>query len=122
MTQRSMAKTAWLLHPTRLGEGHVYQIYFNPLGTSFDQRIVMTEAGANADRTWNGTYEVKTARGRDYWTVEARIPLDQFGAVARSGQRMGLEFRRKQKRLNCTADWQVPLDYNPSTYGVMLLK
>ncbi len=99
-----------------------YQIYFNPLGTSFDQRIVMTEAGANADRTWNGTYEVKTARGRDYWIVEARIPLKQFGVVARSGQRMGLEFRRKQKRLSCTADWQVPLDYNPSTYGVMLLK
>jgi hypothetical protein len=99
-----------------------YQIYFNPLGTSFDQRIVKTEAGANADRIWNGTYDVKTARGRDYWIVEARIPLEQFGVVARSGQRMGLEFRRKQKRLSCTADWQIPLDYNPSTYGVMLLE
>jgi len=127
-----------------------YQIYFNPLGTSFDQRIVMTEAGASADRAWNGTYEVKTIRGKDFWTVEARIPLSQFGIGVRrgrqledgarlpsyvlehlrqigglgpwSGRRMGLEFRRKQKRLNCAADWQVPLDYNPATYGVMLLK
>jgi hypothetical protein len=35
---------------------------------------------------------------------------------------MGLEFRRKQKRLNSAADWQVPLDYNPATYGVMVLR
>lgn len=99
-----------------------YQIYFSPLGTSFDQQIVVTEAGASADRTWNGTYEVQTVRGKDFWTVEARIPLSQFGVVAKSGQRMGLEFRRKQKRLNAAADWQVPLDYNPATYGVMVLK
>jgi len=99
-----------------------YQIYFNPLGTSFDQRIVMTEAGADADRSWNGTYEVRTAEGKDSWTVEARIPLGQFGVTAKSGQKLGLEFRRKQKRLNCAADWQVPLDYNPATYGVVVLK
>jgi hypothetical protein len=105
-----------------LAKDTAYQIYFNPLGTSFDQRIVMTASGASADRSWNGTHEVKTAKGKDFWTVEARIPLGQFGVVARSGQRMGLEFRRKQKRLNCSADWQVPLDYDPATYGVMVLK
>jgi hypothetical protein len=98
----------------------VYQVYFSPLATIFDQMISLR--GSNdysGDRRWNGTYEVKTTRTADGWDVEARIPLKQFGITAKSGDQWGLNFRRKQKRLNSGAEWQTPIDYNPKSFGVL---
>ncbi|GAI14376.1 unnamed protein product, partial [marine sediment metagenome] len=106
-----------------LKKGLVYQIYFNPLGSVFDQKISMSpEAGFDADRTWNGTYEVKTIKGSDFWSIEVRIPLNQFEFAIKSGQKWGLNFRRKQKRFNSSADWQVPITYDPETYGYLIMK
>ncbi len=101
-------------------EDTVYQVYFNPLGTVFDQRITPNPDGYFAgDRRWNGTYEVKTTRTADGWDVEARILLKQLGISAKSGDQWNLNFRRKQKRLNSGAEWQTPIDYNPKTFGVL---
>jgi hypothetical protein len=104
-------------------DGPMYQLYFNPLGTAFDQKVTI-EAGVavDADRGWNGSYEVKTVKGDDHWSIEARIPLDQLDTKAESGKTWQLNFRRKQKRLNAAVDWMVPLDYNPKSYGVLMLK
>jgi hypothetical protein len=109
------------------GKGDIYQIYFNPKGVAFDQKITVTADGTtNADRAWNGTYEVKIASGADYWSMEARIPLAILGIKPDTQGLMpgtfGLNFRRKQKRLNTSADWQIPVDYNPKNFGVLLLK
>jgi predicted phosphodiesterase len=104
-------------------QGIIYQIYFNPLGTSFDQKITINPKGAvDVNKAWNGTYEVKTTRGGNFWSIEARIPLDQFGVTAKPGQEWKLNFRRKQKRFNSSADWQVPISYDPKTFGVLILK
>ena len=103
--------------------GPVYQIYFNPLGTAFDQKIEVKDGVAvEVDREWNGTYEVATARGADYWSIEVRIPVDQLGVTNAYGGNWALNFRRKQKRLNTTADWQVPISYDPRDYGVLLMQ
>lgn len=94
----------------------VYQIYFNPLGAVFDQRISFDETMYyTADREWNGDYEVATFQGDDYWSVEVAVPLAQFGA--QRGEKWGLNFRRKQARAAASADWQVPIDYDPRTFG-----
>jgi predicted phosphodiesterase len=104
-------------------DGPMYQIYFNPLGTAFDQKVKIEDgAVADVDRKWNGTYEVKTLKGDDYWSIEARIPLDQLDTKGESGKTWQLNFRRKQKRLNTAADWMIPLDYNPKGYGMLVLK
>jgi hypothetical protein len=101
-----------------------YQIYFNPLGTAFDQMLSVTQDGqTNADLSWNGTYKVRTARGKDFWSLEARIPLKQFGVTAQSGSQWGLmDIRRKQKRLNAVADWQAPINYDPRTFGRLIFR
>jgi len=100
-----------------------YQIYFNPLGTVLDQKITNDSlTGVNADPKWNGEYEVKTAKGVDYWSLEARIPLAQFGVKAQPGRKMGLEIRRKQQHRKAVADWQVPLSYDLKGFGVLILK
>jgi hypothetical protein len=100
-----------------------YQIYINPLGTVLDQKIFLGSLGYYTGRkSWDGTYTIKAKRGGQYWDIEACIPLAQFKATGNPGQVFGINLMRKQKRLNATADWQVPFDYDPKTYGILRLK
>ena len=105
-----------------LGKKVVYQLYFNPRGAIFDQKIT-EETGGNlvSDRNWNGKYDVKTTKGTDYWSIEIKVPLAQFDVSARAKDQMGLNFRRKQFRLQSAADWQVPLVGDPKALGKMVL-
>jgi hypothetical protein len=112
----------WFLEPVP-GSGTVYQIYFNPLGTVFDQKITPAPAGGlTSDRDWNAQVEVRAVRAEFGWTVEARLPIAQFGARVGKNDPWRINFRRKQPRLRTSADWQVPIDYDASTYGVLKFK
>ncbi|MCX6842737.1 MAG: metallophosphoesterase [candidate division WOR-3 bacterium] len=104
------------------GKGEIYQVYFNPGGIAFDQKITISDKGEmNADPKWNGTYEVKTRLGKDQWRIEVKIPLAQFGVTAKPGQAWGLNFRRKQPGRKANADWQ-PVSYDPSAFGLLLFR
>lgn len=99
-----------------------YQIYINPLGTVFDQKLTIDQDGYyDGDRDWNGKYEIKTNKMEGFWTVEASIPLNQFAISGEEGKKCGINFRRKQRRLNSAADWQ-QIDYDVKTYGVLTMK
>ncbi len=103
--------------------GPVYQIYFNPLGTAFDQKISVEDgACSGVDREWNGTYEAATAMEGDRWTIEVRIPLEELDTRGEYEKVWTLNFRRKQRRLQTSADWQVPISYNPNDYGIMVMR
>jgi hypothetical protein len=94
----------------------VYQVYFSPTGAVFDQEISFDETMYyTADREWDGDYEVATFQGDDHWSIEIAVPLAQFGGEP--GDRWGLNFRRKQARAAASADWQVPIAYDPRTFG-----
>ena len=96
----------------------VYQIYVNPLGTVFDQKITFDETmWYTADRDWDGEYEVATQRMDDRWSVEVRIPLETIGGDVAVNPVWRTNFRRKQARTSAAADWQVPIDYDPGTFG-----
>jgi hypothetical protein len=95
----------------------VYQVYFNPAGAVFDQRISFDETMYPAgEQEWDGEYDVATFQGDDHWSIEIAIPLAELGAAA-DGRVWGLNFRRKQARAAASADWQVPIDYDPRTFG-----
>ncbi len=102
----------------------VYQLYFNPHGVAFDQKIVWSGEGYeyDADPEWNGKYDVATTRGEDHWSIEVAIPLSELGIAEEGSSEWLVNFRRKQKRLNSSGDWQVPIEYDPKTYGVMVMK
>lgn len=101
----------------------VYQIYWNPLAAVFDQRISFDESMTyTTDRTWDGEYEAVGVRSADRWAIEVRIPLATLGATAESGSAWGLNFRRKQARTMAAADWQVPIDYNPRSFGELVFE
>jgi hypothetical protein len=96
----------------------VYQLYVNPLGTVFDQRITFDETmWYTADREWDGDYEVATQRSDDRWSVEIRVPLETIGGDIEAFPAWRTNFRRKQARTSAAADWQVPIDYDPGTFG-----
>jgi predicted phosphodiesterase len=100
--------------------GTAYQIYVNPLGTVFDQKLERQAGGSySGDRTWNGEYEVRTQRSPFAWIVEMRIPIAQFATRIGKNQPWRLNFRRKQPRLGTSGDWQVPIDYDPATFGFL---
>ncbi len=112
----------YLIQPDRSKE-EAYQIYINPLGTVFDQFISVNEDGyPSGDRNWDGTYSVATMKKRGLWTIEARIPFTQLNARPEVGDEWGINFRRKQPRLGSSADWIVPIDYDPSTFGRLVFR
>ena len=106
----------YFLAPDPVGDT-VYQIYISPLGTIYDQIIIWDDEGSyDTDKSWNCPMNVKALVDNKGWTVEARIPAPGLNRTAFDSD-WGLNFRRKQKRLNTSADWQVPIDYTPRTYG-----
>ena len=112
-----------LLYQPAPPNGDVYQFYGNPLGTVYDQRIARQSDGYwFAMSAWNGESEVKTSRGEDFYVLEARLPLDQVGVTAKSGDRWRVNFRRKQARLHSAAAWQVPWNYDPMTFGELVFE
>jgi predicted phosphodiesterase len=97
-----------------------YLVYFNPLTTALDQKISFGSLGYfGGDKSWNGDYRAKTSKGDRYWNIEAQIPLAQIKALGVSGQSWGVNFLRKQNRLDDSAVWQTPVDYDPQTFGVL---
>ncbi|MCX5737062.1 MAG: hypothetical protein NTZ61_00910, partial [Proteobacteria bacterium] len=102
------------------GNDTVYQIYFNALGTVFDQRFVRDASGEMVpDRAWNGAYETAMQRDARGWSIEMRVPLAQLEVRAKADDRWRVNFRRKQPRLGGVADWQVPISYDPRDFGIL---
>jgi predicted phosphodiesterase len=111
----------WFLLPDT-SKGEIYQVYFNPNAVVLDQKIsVSSEGKMDVDMAWSVDVDVKAAKGTGFWSVEARVPLAQFGATAKSGEVFGLNFRRKQPGRKANADWQ-PVSYDPHGLGLMLIK
>jgi predicted phosphodiesterase len=111
----------WFLAPDT-SKGLIYQVYFNPNAVVLDQKITVSPEGkTDVDMAWNADVDVKTTKGKDYWSVEARLPLAQFGTKAKPGDVWGLNFRRKQPGKNANADWQ-PITYDPHGLGLLFVK
>lgn len=111
----------WFLAPDT-SKGTIYQVYFNPNAVVLDQKITVSPEGKmDADMAWNADVDVKAAKGKNYGSVEAKLPLAQFGKTAKPGDVWGINFRRKQPGRKANADWQ-PISYDPHGLGLMLIK
>lgn len=114
----------FLIPPGRDNTLDNYQIYFNPNGAVFDQRIHYQDGEIeNLFDEWNADCEVQVANMNGVWVLEARIPLKDLGVTQiASGDRWHVNFRRKQQRLGTSADWMVPINYEPEVYGEMVFE
>ena len=88
-----------------------YHFLFNPIGTVLDLRERDEEVGDLAarragskkvvhhqDEKWNSGCTAKTAKGKDFWTVEVAIPVGPMGSdeIIR-GSRWGLNVARARR-------------------------
>ena len=101
-----------------------YQIYWNAAGVQFDQRLPRVSPGAyGSERDWNLECRSAAQRTNEEWRLEAAIPFEALGASRpQAGDRWRINFRRKEIAAGGSADWQVPIDYNPATYGVLVFQ
>jgi len=100
----------------------VYQIYINPMGVIFDQKLKFKNGTFDMDRAWDGNVEVKTTVGTDGWTMEARIPYLELGLTGEAAEEWLVNFRRKMPGFNEAADWRQPISYDPASFGVLRLE
>ena len=71
----------WFLAPDT-SKGAIYQVYFNPNAVVLDQKITVSPEGKmDVDMGWAAGVEVKAAKGKNCWSVEAKLPLAQVSAI-----------------------------------------
>ena len=107
------------------GERQFQQIYVNPDGVVFDQQLRVVEPGRyeGDGPAWNVEASIATRKGDGVWEMEAAIPHSSLGAATPPpGSRWRINFRRKEIARGSSADWQVPISYEPSQFGYMVFE
>ncbi|UCH78029.1 MAG: hypothetical protein JSU81_09950, partial [Candidatus Coatesbacteria bacterium] len=104
-------------------ENVFYQIYANAAGVVYDVSFTFAEPAeldTEGAAAWNVEAEIATARGDDYWTFEAAIPVTSLGIEnIVAGDEWRLNFRRKEQVKGSSADWQYPISFDPRVFGYM---
>ncbi len=112
----------YILQPDS-NKDEMYLIYVNSNGYIFDQKMEPNAGGYfESDESWDCEYKIKTKIGENYWSMEIKLPLAQFGATIKKDNFWGLNMRRKQPRLNDAAHWQIPWRYGPEFLGRLIIK
>ena len=112
----------FILQPA-LDKAEMYVIYFNPIGTAFDQKITFKDGPYyDDDPAWNCINDTKISMGKDFWSIEISMPISQFGVNIEKGTEWGLNMRRKQPRMNEAAHWQIPWHYGEDYLGRLIIQ
>ena len=86
----------------------------NPIGGFFDYEI-SDEGNPNSD--WNPVWDVDTGRFDGGWTVEMAVPFRSLRYAAGREQVWGVQFGRRQRRLNETSHFTpVPISAGPGMF------
>jgi hypothetical protein len=89
----------WVSNP----DGILYRMVTNSLGTLYEYTIPQANTGA-LDLHWNPAWESVSTSNLDGWQMEARIPLNAFGAEPRVGDVWGMNFQRLWRKLESGLD------------------
>jgi len=103
----------------------VLQIYMSAAGAVFDREIFWI----GPDRTegegpeWNGAFTTAAKQADGSWSAEFRIPYASLDAQPPTpGTTWRIHFRRKEIDKGSSADWQVPIGYDPARFGYLPLE
>lgn len=100
----------------------VLQIYMNAAGVVYDAEILVRgpDDYAGEGAKWNGDFSAMASRGPDGWSSEIRVPYAALGAAPPgAGSEWRTNFRRKEMGKGSSADWLVPITWNPERFGVL---
>ncbi len=79
-----------------------YAFAVNPSGARFDGLVV--SQGEEVNRNWDAVWEARTARDKEGWSAEIRIPIKSI-AFKKGTQSWGLNVQRRVQRLQETSRW-----------------
>jgi hypothetical protein len=86
-----------------------FGFWVNAAGVKKD--FITTNDGDNEDQNWDPIWWVKTAKSKDGWTAEMKIPLNQLRFASVQNQSWGLQVGRYFFRKQETSYWQyIPKD------------
>ena len=84
-------------------ERNGYMFEVNPKGARWDAQCFNDSREVNAN--WDGVWFVETSLGEGGWYVEMRIPLRTLKFTGASPQTWGLNFLRRNRRINEDSFW-----------------
>jgi hypothetical protein len=84
-------------------ERNGYMFEVNPMGARWDAQCFNDSREVNAN--WDGVWFVETSLGPGGWFVEMRIPLRTLKFTSASPQTWGMNFLRRNRRINEDSFW-----------------
>ncbi|MEN6643162.1 MAG: sugar-binding protein [Armatimonadia bacterium] len=94
------------------------QFAFNPLGTQAD---LMGDA-VGMSMTWNGLWQVKVARGADFWSAEVALPFATLGVSPLVKSEWGLNICRERAADGELSCWAPTAKFGaPASFGRVTL-
>lgn len=109
-----------LLFDTFLDHRSGYVFAVNPSGARYD--ALVSRRGESEDPNWDAVWEAATARTRQGWSAEVRLPIKSL-AFAAGVDRWGFNIERRIQRLQETSRWAAPTQdarvTQPSLAGVV---
>lgn len=106
--------------------GDLVELFLDPLGTGMSRFQICTnivgmryDESPTAGARWQGAWKSTGSKGKDYWTVELRIPFTELGLKgAPEGQFWAANFVRTGKvSYTWTGGWQGSADYGKLFFG-----
>ncbi len=88
--------------------GYIFAV--NPNGARYD--ALSERHGEDEDQNWDGIWDAKTYRGKNFWSVEIRIPVRSM-TFGKGLSTWGFNIERRIQRLQETDRWSgAKMDYN----------
>ncbi len=110
----------WLFFDTNHDQQTYYQAIINCNGAVFDRKCSLIDGVLDRDVSWNGAWEVSSARDADSWTLEMKIAKRELAPF--SEETWGFNMRRLQPRLNDAGYWSIPFAHAPQYFGILEFK
>jgi hypothetical protein len=111
---------------TNLDRASYYHFGVNSAGWRYDGAVEISGTKDTRDDDWNPDWEVKTAIGKDHWTLEARIPFSSLGVAGpEPGSKWGINLNRSRRvgsKDGVYSSWAaVTQGFNrPDAFGTMI--
>jgi hypothetical protein len=88
-----------------------YRLAVNAAGVKFDGKML--------DNVWNGSWEVKTYKGVDFWSLEMKIPFNTFEITPMVGSTWGINLCRNNQSICEYSCWSPVYTgfHNPKRFG-----
>lgn len=95
-----------------LNSGTYYRLIVNADGIKYSDKML--------GEAWSGNWDAKTFKGKDFWSLEMKIPLHCFGVTPGTGSSWGINLCRNNRVKEEYSNWSPVYDggfHSPKRFG-----